>query len=100
MMYVERNNLETYIAQGAPWVSWHPQTLADQIIPGGADYAHHITTGTPGFSDLPMALVHLIPPILLFDQPLVALLVSLLLSRDTTLSIGGIGLTKVSIPLS
>ena len=23
--------------------------------PGGADYAHHITTGTPGFSDLPMA---------------------------------------------
>ena len=57
MLYVERNNLETYIAQGAPWVSWHPQTLADQIIPGGADYAHHITTGTPGFSDLPMALL-------------------------------------------
>ena len=23
---------------------------------GGADYAHHITTGTPGFSDLPTAL--------------------------------------------
>ena len=77
--------------------------LADQLTlsqPGMAGYAHHITTGTPGFSDLPMALVHLIPPILLFDQPLVALLVSLLLSRDTTLSIGGIGLTKVSILLS
>ena len=33
--------------------------LADQLTlsqPGGADYAHHITTGTFGFSDLPMAL--------------------------------------------
>ena len=61
---------------------------------------HHITTGTPGFSDLPMALVYLIPPIPFFDQPLVVLLVSLLLSKDTTLSTGGIGLTKVSIRLS
>ena len=25
--------------------------------PGGTDYAHLITTGTPGFSDLPMALM-------------------------------------------
>ena len=25
--------------------------------PRGADYAHHITTGTPEFSDLPTALV-------------------------------------------
>ena len=25
--------------------------------PEGADYAHHITTGTPGFSDLPTALL-------------------------------------------
>ena len=24
--------------------------------PGGTDYAHRITTGTPGFSDLPTAL--------------------------------------------
>ena len=33
--------------------------LADQLTlsqPGGANYAHLITTGTPGFSDLPMAL--------------------------------------------
>ena len=37
----------------------HPQILVDQLTlsqPGGADYAHHITTGTPGFSDLPTAL--------------------------------------------
>ena len=34
-------------------------TLADQLTPfqpGGTDYAHLITTGTPGFSDLPTAL--------------------------------------------
>ena len=61
---------------------------------------HYFTTGTPRISDLPMALVHLLLPIPFCDQPLVALLVSLLLSRDITLSIGGIGLTKVSIPLS
>ena len=44
---------------GVPAVPWHPQILADQLTlsqPGGADYAHHITTGTPGFSDLPTAL--------------------------------------------
>ena len=36
-----------------------PQILADQLTlsqPGGTDYAHLITTGTPGFSDLPTAL--------------------------------------------
>ena len=36
-----------------------PQFLADQLTllqPGWVDYAHHITTGTPGFSDLPTAL--------------------------------------------
>ena len=35
----------------------HP--LADQLTlfqPGGTDHAHLITTGTPGFSDLPTAL--------------------------------------------
>ena len=45
---------------GVPGVQWHPQMLADQFTlsqPGGADYAHHINTGTPGFSDLPTALV-------------------------------------------
>ena len=33
--------------------------MADQLTlsqPGGADYAPHISTGTPGFSDLPTAL--------------------------------------------
>ena len=43
------------------------QILADQLNvsqPGGEDYAHHITTGTPGFSDLPTALdaSEMIPP--------------------------------------
>ena len=32
----------------SPWL-----TLSQ---PGGVDYAHHITTDTPGFSDLPTAL--------------------------------------------
>ena len=44
---------------GVPGVPWHPQILADQLILsqlGGTDYAHLITTGTPGFSDLPTAL--------------------------------------------
>ena len=37
----------------------HPQILADQLTLsqlGGTDYAYNITTGTPGFSDLPRAL--------------------------------------------
>jgi hypothetical protein len=44
---------------GVPGVPWHTQILADQLTlsqPGGADYAHHITTGTPRFLDLPTAL--------------------------------------------
>ena len=44
---------------GEPGVPWHIQSLADQLTlfqPGGTDYAHLITTGTPGFSDLPTAL--------------------------------------------
>ena len=32
-----------------------PHILADQLT-GGTDYAHLITTGTPGFSDLLTAL--------------------------------------------
>ena len=43
---------------------WHPQILADQLTlsqPGGANYAHYITTGTPGFSGLPTALDFLVP---------------------------------------
>ena len=36
-----------------------PQIPADQLTlsqPRGADYAHHMTTGTPRFSNLPTAL--------------------------------------------
>ena len=44
---------------GVPSVPWHTQILADQLTlfqPGRTDYALLITTGTPGFSDLPTAL--------------------------------------------
>ena len=44
---------------GMPGVPWHTQILEDQLTlfqPGGTDYAHLITTGTPGFSNLPTAL--------------------------------------------
>ena len=44
---------------GVPGVPWHTQILADQLTlfqPGETDYAHLITTSTPGFSDLPTAL--------------------------------------------
>ena len=44
---------------GVPGVPWHTQILADQLSlfqSGGTDYADLITTGTPGFSDLPTAL--------------------------------------------
>ena len=37
-------------------VPWHTQILADQLTLFQPDYAHLITTGTPGFSDLPKAL--------------------------------------------
>ena len=43
-----------------PDVPWHTQILADLLTlfqPGGTDYAHLITTGTPRFSDLPTALL-------------------------------------------
>ena len=45
---------------GVPGVPWPTQFLADQLTlfqPGGTDYAPLITTGTPGFSDLPTALM-------------------------------------------
>ena len=45
---------------GVPGVPWHTQILADQLTlfqPEGTDYAHLITIGTPGFSDLPTALL-------------------------------------------
>ena len=47
------------LSLGVPGVPWHTQILADQLTlfqPRGTDYAHLITTGTPGFSDLPTAL--------------------------------------------
>ena len=46
---------------GVPGVPWHTQILADQLTlfqPGGTDYAHLITTGTHGLTDLPTALLH------------------------------------------
>jgi hypothetical protein len=46
-----------------PGVPWHPLLLGDQLTlsqPREADYAHHITTGTLGFSDLPTALTYVI----------------------------------------
>ena len=49
---------------GVPGVPGHTQILADQLTlfqPGGTDYAHLITTGTPGFSDLPTALTYVLP---------------------------------------
>ena len=42
-----------------PGVPWHTHILADQLTlfqPGGTDYAHLITTGTPRFSDFWTAL--------------------------------------------
>ena len=48
------------VAGGA--MPWHPKILAYQLTlsqPGGADYAIHITTGTPGFSDLSKSLHHI-----------------------------------------
>ena len=44
---------------GKPGVPWQPQILADQFTlsqPAGVDYTHHITTGSPGISDLPTSL--------------------------------------------
>ena len=62
-IYLDRNAY-IYITPGlsslgVPGVPWHTQILGDQLTlfqPGGTDYAHLITTGTPRFSDLPTAL--------------------------------------------
>ena len=54
------NNVKSGLSSlGVPGVPWHTQILADQLTlfqPGGTDYAHLITTGTPGFSGLPTVL--------------------------------------------
>ena len=52
------SNARGVVPRGAG-VPWHPQILVDLLTlsqPGGTNYAHLITTGTPGFSDLPTAL--------------------------------------------
>ena len=44
---------------GLSYLGVPTRILADQLtlfLPGGTDYAHLITIGTPGFSDLPTAL--------------------------------------------
>jgi hypothetical protein len=58
-MYREMQGNAGLSSLDVPGVPWHTQILADQLTlfePGGKDYAHLITTGTPGFSDLPTAL--------------------------------------------
>ena len=53
---------------GVPGVPGHTQILADHLTlfqPGGKDFAHLITNGTPGFSDLKTALLkQTSPPII------------------------------------
>jgi hypothetical protein len=42
-----------------PGLPWHPKILTNHLIlfqQVGADYAHHITTGIPGFLNLPTTL--------------------------------------------
>ena len=59
MVDIEQKSSAGLSSLGVPGVPWHTQILADQLtlFPlGGTDYARLITTGTPGFSDLPMAL--------------------------------------------
>ena len=54
-----RYRIAGLLSLGVPGVPWHTQILADQLTlfqPGGTNYSHLITTGTPGFSDLPTAL--------------------------------------------
>ena len=49
----------TKIIDYAPAPAPPPIFLADQLTlsqPGGQDYSHCISTGTPGFLDLPTAL--------------------------------------------
>ena len=67
------NNPRPWQMQGCrPW-GWRVchQMLADHLTlfqPGGTDYAHLITIGTPGFSDLPTALFSEDNHLLSFDK--------------------------------
>ena len=50
---------------------WYSQILAGQLtlsLQEGADYAHQITTGTPGFLDLPTALKRPVFSTLIFTR--------------------------------
>ena len=52
---------------GVPGEPWHPQILKDQLTlfqPGGTNYAHLITTGTPRFTDLPTVLESILTELL------------------------------------
>ena len=48
------------VVPGGAGNAWHPHILADQLLnpisTRGTDYAHLITTGIPGFSNLPTNL--------------------------------------------
>ena len=51
---------QAYCPRGCRGCHGTPQILADLLTlykSGWADYAHQITTGTPGFSDLPSDLL-------------------------------------------
>ena len=46
---------------GVPGMPWHPQILADQLTlsqRGGSRLCPPYNTGTPGFSDIPTALLN------------------------------------------
>ena len=47
-----------------PWYSQNIVRLVNPISTWGANYAHHITTGLPGFWDLPTALPTIVPAFL------------------------------------
>ena len=54
------------VVLSVPGMPWHTKILADQLTlfqPGGTDYAQLITTGTPGISDLPTALLCTVKPV-------------------------------------
>ena len=56
----------------------HPQILGDQLTLSQLEDAHHIFTGTPGFSDLPTALYQL--SVLVHTERLIFICVLLSLS--------------------
>ena len=58
--FVAENSWSLIPGLSEPGMPTYPQILAGQLTlsqPGGADYAHYITTGTTGFADLHEALM-------------------------------------------